>query len=85
QDKWTSLQRALDNVDIQKQFLAANEERAKITEAQYSIGFVSFNDWIIIENNLVDAKNSYLNARANALVSEAEWIQAKGETLENVQ
>ncbi|MDD5736873.1 MAG: TolC family protein, partial [Candidatus Omnitrophica bacterium] len=85
QEKWTSLQRALDNVDIQKQFLAANEERAKITEAQYSIGFVSFNDWIIIENNLVDAKNSYLNARANALVSEADWIQAKGETLENVQ
>lgn len=85
QDKWTSLQRALDNVDIQKQFLAANEERAKITEAQYSIGFVSFNDWIIIENNLVDAKNSYLNAQASALLAEANWIQAKGETLENVQ
>ncbi|MFA5147885.1 MAG: TolC family protein [Candidatus Omnitrophota bacterium] len=85
QDKWTSLQQAIDNVDIQKQFLSANEERAKITEAQYSIGFVSFNDWIIIENNLVDAKNSYLNAQANALVAEANWIQAKGETLENVQ
>jgi len=85
QDKWTSLQRALDNVDIQKQFLTANEERAKITEAQYSIGFVSFNDWIIIENNLVDAKNSYLNAQASALLAEADWIQAKGETLENVQ
>lgn len=84
-DAWTSLQNALENVDVQDQFLTANEERTKITEAQYSIGFVSFNDWIIIENNLVSAKQSYLNAEALALTAEANWIQAKGETLENVQ
>ena len=85
QDKWTLLQQTIDSVDVQKQYLRANEERAKITEAQYSIGFVSFNDWIIIENNLVAAKNAYLNAQANALIAEANWIQAKGETLENVK
>ena len=84
-DAWTSLQNALDNVDVQNQFLAATEMRARIAEAQYSIGFVSFNDWIIIENNFVSAKNSYLNAQAQALTAEANWIQAKGETLENVQ
>lgn len=84
-DTWTSLQNDLDNVDVQYQFLTASEERAKIAEAQYSIGFVSFNDWIIIENNLVSAKNSYLNAQAQALIAEANWIQAKGETLENVK
>lgn len=82
---WTSLQDDLENVDVQNQFLTASEERAKIAEAQYSIGFVSFNDWIIIEDNLVSAKNAYLNAQAQALVSEANWIKAKGETLEHVQ
>lgn len=85
QSAWTSLQDDLDNVDVKRQFLTANEERAKITEAQYSIGVVSFNDWIIIEDNLVDAKNSYLDAQAQALMSEANWIQAKGETLENIK
>lgn len=84
-DAWTSLQNALDNVDVQYQFLVATEERAKIAEAQYSIGFVSFNDWLIIEDNLVSAKNAYLNAQSQALITEAGWIQAKGETLENVQ
>lgn len=84
-DTWTSLQNFIDNVDVQNQFLSATEMRAKIAEAQYSIGFVSFNDWIIIEDNLVNAKNSYLNAQAQALIAEANWIQAKGETLENVQ
>ena len=85
QSMWTSLQDDLDNVDVKRQFLVANEERAKIAEAQYSIGFVSFNDWIIIEDNLVNSKNSYLDAQAQALTSEANWIQAKGETLENIE
>ncbi len=85
QSAWASLQNDLDNVDVQRVFLTASQERAKIAEAQYSIGFVTFNDWIIIENNLVTAQNSYLNAQAQALISEANWIKAKGETLENVQ
>ncbi|MDD4879691.1 MAG: TolC family protein [Candidatus Omnitrophica bacterium] len=84
-DAWTSLQNALENVDVQNQFLIASNERAKITETQYSTGFASFNDWIIIENNLVAAKNAYLNAEAQALTAEANWIQAKGETLENIE
>jgi len=85
QSAWTSLQDGLDNVDVKRQFLAADEERAKIAEAQYSIGFVSFNDWLIIEDNLVNSKNSYLDAQAQALISEANWIQAKGETIENIE
>ena len=84
-DTWTSLQNALENVDVQNTFLTANEERAKIAEAQYSIGFVTFNDWLIIEDNLVSTKQSYLNAQAQALLAEANWIQAKGETLEYAQ
>jgi outer membrane protein TolC len=84
-DTWTSLQNALENVDVQNQFLTAADERAKIAEAQYSIGFVTYNDWTIIENNFASAKSTYLNAEAQALTAEANWIQAKGETLENVQ
>ena len=81
-DTWTTLQNTLDNVDVQNQFLTANTERVKITEAQYSIGFISFDNWTIIEDNLVSAKLSFLNAQADALLAEANWIQAKGETVE---
>ena len=62
--------------------LTAAQERAKIAEAQYSIGLVSYNDWIIIENNLVSAKTSFVNAQLAALVAEANWVQAKGGTLD---
>ena len=78
---WKNFQDAVEWVLVKKKFLEAAKERAKIANAQYSTGLISFNDWIIIENNLVDAKKNYLNAEANSLEAKAYWIQAKGGTL----
>ncbi len=80
--KWVEFQSAVDNIAVREKYLKAAEERSKIAEAQYSIGLVSFDNWIIIENTLVQALKNSLNARANALRAEARWIQAKGETLD---
>ncbi|MBN2482771.1 MAG: TolC family protein [Candidatus Omnitrophica bacterium] len=82
EETWTDLADSIGTVGVKEKFLAAAQERAKIASAQYSTGLISFDDWIIIENNLVNAKKDFLNARANMLVSEARWIQAKGGTLE---
>ena len=79
---WTQLQNAVENVGVQQKVLAAAQERAKIAEAEYSIGLVSYNDWVIIENNLVSAKTTFVNAELNSLIAEASWIQAKGGTLD---
>jgi outer membrane protein TolC len=82
---WAALQDAIETVEVRKKSLEAAQERAKIAEAQYSVGFISFDNWIIIQNDLVSAKQSYLEAEANALIAEANWVQAKGETLEYAQ
>ena len=79
---WTQLQNTIENIGVQKKVLEAAQERAKIAEAEYSIGLVSYNDWIIIENNLVSAKTTFVNAELAALIAEANWIQAKGGTLD---
>jgi outer membrane protein TolC len=79
---WKDLRDAITNVSVQRKFLEAANERAKITRAQYSTGLASFNDWIIIEDNLVKAQKAHLNARAEMLIAEAYWIQATGGTLE---
>lgn len=79
---WVTLQNAVDNVGVQKKFLEATRERARISEAEYSIGLLIYDNWIIIENNLVSAKKSYVTAQRDALVAEASWIQAKGGTLD---
>lgn len=79
---WKNLQDAIANVSVKKKFLEAAQERAKITKAQYETGLASFNDWIIIEDNFVNAKKSHLNTQADMLIAEAYWIQAIGRTLE---
>lgn len=82
EETWKDLQDSIENVFVRNKFLEAAEERAKITQAQYETGLMSFDDWIIIEDNLVSAKKSYLNAQATMLIAEAYWIQAIGGTLE---
>jgi len=79
---WTQLQDTVDKVAVQKKALDAAQERAKIAEAEYSIGILLYDNWIIIENNLVAAKKSYVSAQNAALTAEANWIQAKGGTLD---
>lgn len=84
-ETWVGFQDAIDTVSVQKKFLDAAQERAKIALSQYSSGFLSFDNWIIIEDELVRTRKSYLNAQANMLTAEARWIQAKGGILEYVQ
>lgn len=79
---WAQLKDAIDNTAVQVQQLAATLERSNIAQAQYSIGFIGFDNWTIIEDNLVNAKLDLLNAQSAMLLAEANWIQAKGETLE---
>ncbi len=78
EESWKNYQDAVQAVSVKKKYLAAAMERSTIANAQYSNGLVSFNEWVIIENNLVSAKKDYLNAEANLLIAEAQWIQAKG-------
>jgi len=82
---WKDLSDAIADVSVKNKFLIAAEERAKISRAQYATGLTSFNDWIIIEDNLVRAQKAYLNAEAEMLYAEAYWVQAIGGTLEYEQ
>lgn len=81
-ETWADLQDALETVDVRAKSLEATSERSNIAQAQYSTGFINFDNWIIIEDDLVAAKKALLEAQANALLAEARWIQAKGEQLE---
>ncbi len=81
-DTWINLKNAAENVAVRRKFLEATEERAKIAKTEYAIGLMSFDNWIIIENDLVSAKKNYVSAEAGALIAEAAWIQARGGTLD---
>lgn len=82
EETWAQLRDALDYVSVQQKFLEASAERAKIAQAQYSTGLISFDAWTIIEDDLVKVKKSFLNAQADYLLAEAVWVQARGGTLD---
>jgi outer membrane protein TolC len=79
---WVALQNAIGLVGVQKKQLLAAQEREKIATAEFSTGFITYDDWTIIEDNMVNAKTNLLNDEASALLAEANWIQAKGGILE---
>jgi len=82
-ETWTAWQDNVALVSVKQKFLDASGQRAEISEAQYSSGLISFNDWILIEDELVSNQKAFLQAKTAALVSEAGWRQAKGETLDD--
>ncbi|MEW6516207.1 MAG: TolC family protein [candidate division FCPU426 bacterium] len=75
---WSNYGQALDNVAVQGQFLAAAEERARISQAEYTTGLIGFDNWTIIEDDLVSAKLAALNAHAKSQNAKAAWVQAQG-------
>ena len=79
---WKDYIDARQRVVIRGLFQEADEERSRIAEAQYSTGILSFDNWIIIEDNLVRSRKALLEARAGALNAEATWFLAVGVTLE---
>ena len=85
EQNWKYFQDAMRLVVVQKKQLDAAIDRSAIANAQYSNGLVTFNEWVIIENNLVGAKKNFLNAEANLLIAEAQWIQVKGGGLNDQQ
>lgn len=79
---WGNLQDALGRAGVQGKFLQAAEERARIAQAQYSTGLITFDNWTIIEDDLARVKKSFLQAQAGSLIAEANWVQAKGGMLD---
>lgn len=82
EETWAALRDSVENVSVREKFLVATQVRSKIAQAQYSVGLMTYDNWTIIEDDLVSAKKDLLNSQADALFAEANWIEAKGETLE---
>jgi outer membrane protein len=78
EDAFASYQDAVERVDVQRLSLEASEVRARIAQAQYASGLLSFEDWDRIEDELVSARKSKLNAERDAVLSWAAWERTQG-------
>lgn len=78
EDKFAAWQDVFGRVAVQAEFLKAAEVRSQIARAQYSNGLLSFEDWDLIENDLIDKQKSLLAIRRDAVFAHAAWEKTTG-------
>ncbi len=71
---------AYGNMKVQTEFLAAAETRAEIARTQYAQGLISYEDWDLIENDLIQNQKSMLSAKLDVATAEATWRRVTGQS-----
>lgn len=61
-----------------RSFVEAVEVRAEIARARYNNGLISFDDWDIIENDLINKQKAAIQSERDLVVNAAAWEQARG-------
>lgn len=78
EQRFAAWQDAVEQESVQAEFLNAAEVRAKIARSQYSNGLISFQDWDVIENDLISQEKAMLASRRDAVIARANWEKATG-------
>lgn len=78
---WNALLDAVEGATVQRQLHEAETLRAEIAAARYRQGLLDYENWDVIENNLISQGKSHLQARRAAAVRQAQWKNALGESV----
>ena len=63
---------------MQRHYVAAADIRAEISRQQYDDGLLSFENWDLIENDLINKRKGLLDSQRAALLAETAWWRATG-------
>jgi outer membrane protein TolC len=75
---YSQYQEAILKFEVDKDFRAAAEVRANIARSKYNNGLLSFDDWDVIESDLIARQKSYLQSERDRTIAEAAWEQGLG-------
>jgi outer membrane protein len=78
QDAYSSYIEAVAKLKVDESFRTAATVRAEIARKKYNNGLLSFEDWDVIENDLISRQKVYLQSKRDRVTAEATWEQAQG-------
>ena len=78
EESYSSFNEAVQSVKVSNAFLEALKVRAEISRSKYNNGLTTFDDWDIIENDLINRQKDNTLKIRNRLIAEASWEQAQG-------
>jgi outer membrane protein TolC len=70
---------AVSKLAVDESFKQAAMVRAEIARKKYGNGLLSFEEWDIIENDLIARQKTFLLSRRDRVIAEAGWEQAQGQ------
>lgn len=69
---------AIDSYNVQKIYLNSSLERARIAQAKYMNGLMSYDEWDRTQNEYINYQKSVLTYNKLALLAEAQWYKTYG-------
>ncbi|MBC7385378.1 MAG: TolC family protein [Cryobacterium sp.] len=69
---------AFEKLKVDESFRDAAQTRAEIARNKYNNGLQTFDDWDIIESDLINRQKVALASKQNRVVNEAAWEQVQG-------
>lgn len=75
---YASYVESVEKLKVDQAFLDAAMTRADIARTKYNNGLMTFENWDIIENDLIQRQKSFLQSQRDRVVAEAAWEQAQG-------
>ncbi len=76
---------SVEQVEVQRAFLNAARQRNQEADIRYSNGLMSYEDWERIVTERVNFERSVIQAQRNAVFAEADWDNARGKGLGDLQ
>ncbi len=77
-DTYVSYVQAVQKLKVDGAYVEAAEAREKISRQKYNNGLSTFDDWDLIESDLIKRQKSFLQSERDRVVSEAAWEQVQG-------
>ena len=76
----TNYQDAVGQATVAGEFLVAARERATIARGKYGAGLMVFDDWNLIESDLITREKADISNRKESVLSEADWELSLGKS-----
>lgn len=78
EEAWAKYTESVARLRADESFKKAATVRSEIGRAKYNNGLLSFDDWDVIENDLISREKTVLETRRDRATAEAAWEQAQG-------
>lgn len=69
---------AIEKVKVDEKFKSAAQMRSEIAKKKYNNGLMSFEDWDVVENDLIQREKNRLSSSRDRIVGQANWEHVQG-------